>query len=58
MKRCPNHHITTGTNFCTLCGEKLIEIKQSCPQCGEPIVETQKFCGECGAKLEGHFTDV
>jgi predicted amidophosphoribosyltransferase len=60
MKRCPNRHITTGFNFCTECGEPMVEIKQSCPKCGESIVETQRFCGECGSKLDsesGHFTE-
>src|SRR5215467_607573 len=41
MKRCPTHHITTGVNFCTQCGEKLVEIKQTCPKCGAPIVEPE-----------------
>jgi predicted amidophosphoribosyltransferase len=55
MKRCPNHHLTTGFKFCTECGEELVEIKRTCPKCGEPVVETQQFCGECGAKLELGF---
>jgi predicted amidophosphoribosyltransferase len=52
MKRCPNRHITTGANFCTVCGEKLVEINETCAQCGKPMIDAHKFCGECGAKVD------
>lgn len=50
MKRCPNHHATTGTKFCTVCGEQLVEVTKTCTRCGEELVLEQKFCGECGTK--------
>jgi len=52
MKRCPNFHATTGANFCTICGEPLVEIIKTCTKCGEPLVLEQAFCGECGTKAE------
>jgi predicted amidophosphoribosyltransferase len=50
MKRCPNHHPTTGTNFCTICGEQMVEVMKPCPKCGAELVLEQSFCGECGTK--------
>lgn len=52
MKRCPNHHLTAGAKYCTVCGEELVEIKKQCGKCGEPLILEQKFCGECGAKAD------
>lgn len=49
MRRCPSGHVTTGFNFCTQCGEPMVEIPNRCTKCHEPITLEQKFCGECGA---------
>lgn len=52
MKRCPNHHVSTGLKFCTQCGEAMVEVETKCLKCGEPIILEQKFCGECGAEVD------
>jgi predicted amidophosphoribosyltransferase len=51
MKRCPNRHITTGANFCTVCGEKLVEINETCAQCGKPIIDPTSSAAIAERKL-------
>jgi uncharacterized protein (DUF983 family) len=68
MKKCPKCDMTRlatqymyGDNYCTVCGEKLVDVFEKEYQCGNTdcrihkarlvFTEGSKFCGECGYEL-------
>lgn len=49
---CPvcNASVSSITNFCPNCGEKMIIEKIKCPYCNTAMDETARFCPECGKR--------
>jgi rRNA maturation endonuclease Nob1 len=49
-----NAEYEEGTNFCNVCGTKLIineKVKMICPNCNLEYKEGTNFCNDCGTKL-------
>lgn len=52
MKQCSNGHLVDdSSNFCPLCGAKVIGYSLFCPHCGQKCGANEKFCSKCGTPL-------
>ena len=44
--------LTSGSNFCSVCGEAQASETETCFQCGTPIQAADAFCAKCGDRNE------